>query len=220
MSKTLKFQWFIWSVTTFVITIGSILYMVSSKPTCFPLTLKNGTNVNVTLYRLHPHHLRLFLEFKQDIKNKRPELGDYSYSKDKDTLLFSNPGEPIKINVLISGAKEKIMLEAFPESAYSETKATREMIPYVERQDPHRFNSPNYTRLYLPKGISHIHFEVVEVGKNLMNENVLACIHAPVTFKGIAAGYESLATFTFWPIYIILLIIIGFILLLYSLKKP
>lgn len=193
-----------------VVTGGLLDYLSSTKHVT--LELRPNSSTTVSVFRPFPDKLRLGLRFKQSIKHKRPEHGEWRTNTDSEKigfLEFANPGEPIKL--LASREGKEVVYEALPSSSYGKFDASRNLYPFVEDGNPHRFPWPPNMALSqsIPSGISRFNISVLEVGPQLVGEQVTLSIRSPINFKFIpaAAGYRFLWWFMFWPLYALILFV-------------
>ncbi len=94
-------------------------------------------------------------------------------------------------------------------------KTGRILVPYVDDRNPDLFpEQKNSTQLLnIPAGNSELTIIVLEAGRSLSGERVDVLIHPPISLKHIALGYDFLSWFFFWPIYALVLVIYGAILI-------
>ena len=151
----------------------------------------------------------------------RPELGEYATRGDwrkTGFLDFDNPGAPIKL--LVRGEGKEVVYEAIPAGSYGTTTIRRELVPFVDDDNPNRFQwPPDLTlRHNLPAGYSHFLVTVQEVGNQLKGEKVKIIFGPPVTFKAVAPRYGYIWWFSFWPLYALPLLVYGLVLLWRSIR--
>ena len=220
MTRRLRTHWVIWSSLVLIVATGAIISSLSSSPTITSIELAPNASVNVSVFRPLPEAIRLSMEFERPKGQKRPELGEYTYRGDwrrTGFLDFANPGAPIKLLVL--GEGKEVIYEAMPAGSYG-TTIGRELVPFVDDENPNRFQwPPNLTlRHSLPVGYSDFIITVQEVGSQLKGEKVKIIIEPPVTFKTVAPRYGYIWWFIFWPLYALPLLAYGLVLLWRSLR--
>lgn len=211
MTFWLKVHWAIWTTLVVIAVTGGLLdYLSSTKHVT--LELRPNSSKTVSVFRPFPDKLRLGLRFKQSIKHKRPEHGEWRTNTDSEKigfLEFANPGEPIKL--LVSREGKEVVYEALPSSSYGEFDASRDLYPFVEDGNPHHFPWPPNLALSqsIPSGTSTFNISVLEVGPQLVGEQVSLSIRSPINFKFIpaATGYRFLWWFMFWPLYALILFV-------------
>jgi len=211
MTFWLKIHWAIWT-TLVVIVVTGVLLDSSLSPSSITLELRPNSSITVSVFRPFPDKLRLGLRFKQSIKHKRPEHGEWRTNTDAEKtgfLEFANPGEPIKL--MVSREGKDVVYEALPSSSYGEFDAFRDLYPFVEDGNPHRFPWPPNMALSqkIPAGNSTFNISVLEVGPKLIGEKVTLIFIQPNSGKNMSMdpGYRFLGWLIFWPLYVLLLFV-------------
>lgn len=217
-SKKLKIHLTIWGVLVIVVVVGTTAASLSTSDVIVPLNLKPGETINVPIFRLFPSMLEMSLEFnRSDWHQKRPELGEPGWQETFGRVVFTKPGEPVKL--LIQCDSNQAFYEAWPPSIYDKKTICRDLHSF----NPNCFQCKPLERkipyLKLPSGKTVIGIKVVEVGKKIEGERVSLIIVPPLTFK-LASGwwYGLLWWFHLWPYYLILLAIYGVII--FKLSRP
>ena len=216
MSRRLKIHWALWSILVVLVAAGVLADDLSSaKLVTFELRPK--ASIDVSVFRPLPDVLRLSLRFNSTEGQKRPELGDYARTgrdwRESGFLEFPKPGAPIKL--LVRGEGKEIVYEALPASAYGAATIRRDLVPFVDDGNPNRFQWPPNLALRpsLPSGYSTFNISVFEVEPQLVNEQAILIIGSPITFKTVAPGYGFLWWFMFWPLYALILVGYGVVLI-------
>jgi len=211
MTRMLKIHWAFWTTLVVVVATG-VLADVLSSAKLVTIELRPKAAIDVSVFRPLPDALRLSLSFNRTEGQKRPELGDYATTENSGFLEFKNPGAAIKL--LVRGEDREVIYEALPASAYG-TTIGRDLIPFMDDGNPNRFQwPPNLAvRPILPSGYSTFNISVLEVGHQLVDEQVTLIIGSPITFESTAPGYGFLWWFIFWPLYVLLLVVYGAALL-------
>lgn len=218
MTRRLRTHWVVWGSLVIFLAAGTAAFLLSSSPTINAIELVPNASIDVSIFRPHPDVIRLSLEFERHSGQERPELGKYTYRGDwreSGFLEFVDPGLPIKLLVRREG--KEAVYEAMPADSHGKTIG-RELIPFVDDGKPNRFQwPPDLTlRHKLPLGYSHFTITVAEVGNQIKGEKAKIIVEPPVTFKTVAPHYGYIWWFRFWPLYTLLLLIYGFVLLWHS----
>lgn len=216
MSGRIKIQWLIWSLLTILVLVGTSTYYSTFGP-IVPVKLKPGETVELSVFRPFPDALGLGLRFSKDTKSRRPELGVWTIEPNTGPQLkqlnFKNPGEPIKIKIHING--KDTLYEALPVDSGFPGSERRPLITFVDDGNPNQFSIDKTALITLPSGITKLKVTVIEIGEKLFGEEVSLTIDAPIQFKFIPMhlGYRVLWWFMFWPVYSLLLLAFGALLL-------
>ncbi len=125
------------------------------------------------------------------------------------------PGENQPIKLLVRRDSEQAVYEALPASSYGANVIGRDLVPFIDDGNPNRFKWPPNLGLRptFPSGYSTLHISVLDVGAQLVGEQVSLIVKAPVTFKSTAPGYGFLWWFVLWPVYALLLLAYAAVLL-------
>lgn len=217
MTKRLRIHFAILSILSIIVTIGGVAAHLSWAPIFAPLTLRPGESIDIPVFRVLPEKIHVELGFK-DTTPLRPELGSHTNmngQKRTDVLEFPNPGEPIKL--LLRSKTRETICEAWPGSSFSGggKRTGRILVPYIDDGNPNLFPLPsNPTELLdVPAGNSKLTIIVLEAGKSISGEQVDVLIHAPISWKHISPNYGLLSWFSFWPVYALILIMYGTVLI-------
>lgn len=197
-----------------MIVITGVFLESSLSPSAVTLELRPNASVAVSVFRPFPDKLRLGLRFKRSSSyDRRPELGEWmTWGSDRlgGFLEFANPGEPIKLLVRGEEGKE-VIYEALPASGYGQTDIYRDLYPFVDDGNPHRFPWPPNMALSqkIPAGNSTFNISVLQVGPKLIGEKVTLIFIQPNSGKNMSMdpGYRFLGWLIFWPLYVLLLFV-------------
>lgn len=221
MTRGLKIHWTLWITLVILIATGALIDDASSAKS-ITMVLRPKESMSVSVFRPLPHTLNLVFDFNRMDGRKALELGDWATGDDWQKtgfLAFSNAGVPIKLQVRRDS--QEAIYETLPASSYGGNTVGRDLVPFVEDGNPRRFNWPPNVALALPLsvGVSTLNITVLEVGEQLLGEQVVLIIKSPVTFKTVSDGYGWLWWFMFWPVYALLLAAYGAILLWKTTRK-
>jgi hypothetical protein len=223
MTLKLKIHWLIWFILVLVVASGTAAFFISGSPDIAKISLNPNETIDVPVFRvLSGAPLKIAMEFDNPARVLRPELGNYRQNNSQGgwnvtgKLEFPSPGEPIKL--LVRGAGRDVVFEAMP-ARNEGKKIVRELVPYVDDGNPQVFQWPLNPALEsnLEAGSTILNLSVVEVGKDVAGETVSIIVIPPITYKWLASQYVALAwLFLAWPLYVLLLIGHGFLLLRFS----
>lgn len=217
MTRGLKIHWTLW-ITLVILVATSALIDDATSAKSITMVLRPKESVTVSVFRPLPHTLNLIFGFNQINERRASGQGDWQKT---GFLEFSEAGVPIKL--LARRDDQEVIYEAMPANsfAYNAKMIGRDLVPFVEDGNPRRFNWPPNAALALPLsvGISTLNITVLEVGEQLLGEQVTLIIESPITFKTVAYGYGWLWWFMFWPVYALLLTVYGAILLWKTTRK-
>ena len=213
MSRKLKIHWVVWLVLTLTVAAGTTAFFLSTTPTRVDLDLVPDAGADVSVFRLLPGFFSLSLYFETK-GNLRPELGSFEHYEKPRALEFPNPGATVKIQVSVRESRTTYVFEAMPAGSFGQ-KIGRDLVLFIDDGDPHRFPwPPNRESLpVLPKGTSHLHVSVLEVGHPILGERVELFVSPPLSFKSYMPGYGLLAFFFLWPVYVGALFVYAAVLL-------
>jgi len=181
---------------------GVVAARLSSAPELAQLRLIPGEAATVSVFRLFPDSVRLFVRFDRlPPAAPRPELGEFQAAGGPGYVAFNTPGAPVVLRIRAQSAT--VDFEALPATAYGSEHIDRELVVLKEDGDPRRFQWPpdNLARPRLPAGRSSITITAVEVGAALAGEGVTVVIEPPLTFKAASPGYGFLWWFFIWPLW-------------------
>ena len=218
-----KAHWVIWSFLAVVVTVGAVVFELSSRATAKSIELTPGATVDLEVFRPRADALRLSLEFeRRGWQDHRPELGTWSTRGDwrqSGHLEFVDPGSPVLLAAGRDG--KRVVYEAMPRGGYNETTLMRTLVPWVDDGSPSRFPwPPDLTkRLTLPAGTSRVEVRVFDVGKELRGQMARLIVQPPAGLKSTAHGYEVLVWFMFWPAYLGIVLVYGSVLLWLRTKR-
>lgn len=222
MTRWLKIHLVVWGILIAVVSAGAfVIGLTSVKPVA--VELSPNASVEISAFRPLPHKVHLFFRFNTTA-GKRVELGEYRTTSrsgwDAGFLEFPDPGTPIKISVRSDDGRTRIY-EALPASGFSETSINRELVPFVDDGSPNRFEWPPHWGLAasLRPGFSSFNVTILEAGPLLVGESVAVIVDPPISFKSAAPGYEFLWWFMFSPVYAMVLLVYGGILLTWTFHK-
>ena len=214
MTRAIKLQFIVWSILSVLVALGAFVYELSSSVVSVPLKLIPNETASVTVFRLLPDTLDLSLIFSREKGQRRVELGEYTTTGDwqkTSALNFPNPGEPVKL--LIRRGASEVIYEAMPAGSYGNTIG-RTLVPFVDDGNSNSFIWPPSidSGIKLQAGSEEIRVSVVSVGKRIEGEQVTLLFKPPVTFKSYDPNYKWIWWFSLWPMYVLLLVIFGFVL--------
>lgn len=223
MTLKLKIHWYIWFILVFIVASGTAAFLISGSPDIAKLSLNPNEAVDVSVFRvLSGAPLKIAMEFDNPARVLRPELGNYKTNNSQGgwnvtgKLVFPSPGDPIKL--LVRGTGRDVVFEAMP-ARNEGAKIVREFVPFVDDGNPQVFQWPSNPALEpnLEAGSTSLNFSVVEVGKDIAGKPVSIIVIPPITYKWQASQYDALTwLFLAWPLYVLLLIGYGFLLLRFS----
>lgn len=215
LSRRLKIHWTLWIILVIFVAAGVFVDDLSSAKSV-TLELRPKVSIDITVFRPLSHALNLSLRFNRTEGQKRPELGDWRNVergwRESRFLEFPEPGTPVKL--LVRGEGNEVVYEALPAGAYGATTIGRDLVPFVDDGNPNRLPwSPHLAlRQSLPSGYSTFNFSVLEVGPQLLGERVTLIVGGPVSLKSVSPGYGFLSWFMFWPLYAMVLLGYGVVL--------
>lgn len=215
LSPVLRTLWLLWAAMVSLVVVGTCLFQLSVYQPQQPLTLRAGESIQTSVWRPMAHPVQFSLRFERAPGQSRPELGEWVTPSIQPegpvvpSLVFSKPGEPIKVLVEIDG--KQAVYTALPASSQSEGAVERPLTPWVESANPGEIAWPPATQRAMAQaaGKSQFHITVQEVGGALQGEKVQLLIQPPLNFKSAQPGYDSLWLMFFWPTYAALLVLAG-----------
>lgn len=207
MSSRLKIHWVCWGTLTILFSVAVVAFELSRASHNVELSLKPGATASFSVFRLMQAPLAVGIGFKRNgWADKRPELGSYSYNSDfrsSGYLEFKEPGEPITIRITSDSGMDTLF-QAMPRSRYNKTSMWRDLVASEGDSNLSRVPWPPRTHTQLlPRGITHLTISVVDVGPAIMSESVTFVAEAP------PSGYGWLGWLSFWPLFVVPLIIYG-----------
>ena len=211
METKLKAYIFIWCVLCFCVFFGTLAFKMSSVPKEIDIDLNSNSSLRFSVFRVLPDYLEIDIEFliEKTINNK--QLGSYKTIgnwHETSYLEFPNPGEPIKLNILVNGSN--IIYEALPAHQEGE-RFFRQIVPFVNDGKPQIFPWPpskNHRHL-LQSGFNEIEVSVIEKDNKTGEDKTKLIVQPPITLKSTSFNYRLLSYFYFWPLYVVLLLISG-----------
>lgn len=216
--RTLRLHWLLLTVLTLLVIAGTFAAHVSSSPTMSPLRLAPGESITVSVFRFFPHAVSVSLRFSHSKGTPRPELGSGNPQRiGADYVEYESSGEPVIVQV--EAAARTVLYEARPAGSISANHIYRDLYVLEPNRNPSRFRRPpdHASRPMLSSGRSTVKITVLEVGTPLMDEQVMALVNAPLSFKNCSPGYCFLGWFLLWPVLAVLLLIYAAVLLFLTL---
>jgi hypothetical protein len=210
MTRKLKLHWIFWLVLTLAVATGTTAFHLSRTAVKVELPLLPNASADVSMFHLLPASLSLTLDFERKDQDLRP-LGNYKERGDgfdkSGVLDFAEPGAVVKIQVSIGESGSNHVFEALPAGSFGRDDIGREMVPYIDDGDPHRFQWPPAPRPILPMGASNLRITVLEVGEPLLGQRVTLFVLPPVSFESAMPGYSVLWWFYLWPVFAFALLV-------------
>lgn len=220
MSLPLRVAWTIFAGLCALMLAGTAALHIASHTVRARIDLVPGANVSIAVFRLAPDAPRLSMEFEDPAharppmgyRRSRPELGEWGPIDKDGSLRFGNPGEMVKFRVV--DQTDAQIYEALPAGGRSEGLIHRDLVRFVEDGDANRFRwPPLLPSPSIPAGRSVLDVSVLEVGDAIRGESVTVVVQAPLGFKsGTGGAIRWLWYFYFWPIYALVLGIMGVVL--------
>ena len=212
-------MWLLWAVLVALLAVTTCLFQLSVRTVQVPITLNAGETAQVAVWRPWSHPLQFRLEFQNASGQSRPELGEWVTPRAEPdrpavpSLVFSKPGEPIKMLVEVDG--KPASYRAMPASSHSGSTVERPLTPSADNATPGEFAWPPAAQAQITQaaGQSQFRFTVQEVGSPLQGEKVQLLISPPLDFKSSTPRYDWLWPLFFWPTFAALLAIFAVILL-------
>jgi hypothetical protein len=215
MGSELKFFVIVWSVLCGLVLVGTTALKISSTPKEVSIDLKHNKSIEISVFRIFPHLLRIEIQFSPNKSEAFNELGIYKTVgnwHETGYLEFPEPGIPLKVSISING--KKIIYEALPINKHYD-RLYRALVPFIDDGNSQNFSWPqsksNFHELH--SGFNNLTISFIDIGKETAKEKVSIIINPPVDFKVVANNYGFLWLFYFWPIYALLLGIFGVVLL-------
>lgn len=216
--QVLIFHWWLLTILLVVSTVGALIYELSSSPVIVPFRLNNNEKVEVSVFRVLPATLQIYLEFTRP-SGDASGLGSSATRYGGDGLCFLNSGEPIKF--VVQGATQVATYEALPNRVVAGPAFERALVPFSDRKNLDRCTWPpdNSLRPILPSGFSTVSITITDVGQGIAGETVSLIVEPPVGFKATASNYTIVWFFMFWPVYAFVLLVYALILVLLSRQR-
>ncbi|MBU1171442.1 MAG: hypothetical protein KKD44_17960 [Proteobacteria bacterium] len=219
-----KTLWGIWFTLSFIMIMGTFVFIHSSHSLIVPLNLSPNKTVEIKLSHFLPYRLNAYLMLSKNKGQERKELGEYrprDNHQKRGRLEFENPGDTITLS--IQSGKTELVYKALPARSHSSRNMYRSLIPYHNDGNPNEFILPpvQASDHIMISWRKTIRFKVLDVGEHHMGEDISLIITPPITFKHIASNYVFFRWFIFWPFYAFLLFCSAMILLvLYHFVYP
>ncbi|MDR2298273.1 MAG: hypothetical protein LBE30_08010 [Comamonas sp.] len=218
-SPGLQAMWMLWMLLLVLLLVTTGLFQLSVRTVQLPITLTTGQSAEITVWRPWAHPCSFALRFARLPGQSRPELGEWvtpavpAQGVAVPSLVFSRPGEPVKI--LVETSDQQAPYAAMPASSSDGSAIDRPMVPWAESVAPGEFTWPAVTQTHIAQatGPSHYRFTVQEVGPHLQGEQVQLLLLAPLSFKTAQPGYGWLWALFFWPSFAAVLAVAGVVLL-------
>ena len=227
LSSGLRTTWIIWTLLLILLAVGILMFQLAVNTPKVPITLSVGQSAEVTVWRPWAHPAQFALEFTRTPGQARPELGEWvtpavsANGPAVPSLVFSKPGDPVKILVEVAGQQTPLSALPATSSDNNSTTVERPLRPSPNSDDPSDLTWPSATQSAVTQatGKSQYRFTVQEVGSHLQGEQVQLLILPPLNFKSSQPGYDWLWALFFWPTFATLLAVFGAILLWLSWRQ-
>ena len=226
LPPSLRTMWALWTVLAVFLAAATCLFQLSVRSVQLPITLNVGETAQVEVWRPWAYPAQFRLEFQSTSGQNRPELGEWvtpsSAASDRPavpSLVFSKPGEPVRILVDVDG--KQASYRAMPASSQSGNSIERPLTPSTDNTTPGEFAWPPAAKAQMEQaaGQSQFRFTVQEVGSLLQGEKVQLLILPPLDFKSTTPRYDWLWPLFFWPTFAALLAIFAVVLMWLSRRR-
>lgn len=227
LSSGLKSMWIAWITLSILLAACTLLFQLAVYTPQLPIVLNTGQRAEITVWRPWSHPAKFELQFKRNPGQARPELGEWvtpaapANEPSAPSLVFSKPGDPVKILVEVAG--QQTPLSALPATSSDNNSSTveRPLAPSSTNDNPSELVWPSATQSAVTQaaGKSQYRFTVQEVGSHLQGEQVQLLLVPPLNFKSAQPGYDWLWPLFFWPTFAALLAVFGAILLWLSWRQ-
>ena len=220
-------MWIAWIALSILLAACTLLFQLAVYTPQLPLSLSTGQSAEITVWRPWSHPAKFALQFTRTAGQVRPELGEWvtpavpADGPAVPSLVFSKPGDPIKILVEVAGQQTPMSALPATSSDKNSSPVERPLTPWSDSSNPGEFTWPPSTQNVVTQatGKSHYRFTVQEVGPHLQGEQVQLLVLPPLNFKSAQPGYDWLWPLFFWPTFATLLAVLGGILLWLSWRQ-
>lgn len=218
-------MWIAWIALSILLAACTLLFQLAVYTPQLPITLSTGQSAEITVWRPWSHPAKFELQFARTPGQARPELGEWvtptapANGPAVPSLVFSKPGEPIRI--LVEADSQQMPMSALPASSSNDgTTVERPLTPWTDSK-PGELTWPPVIQSAVTQaaGKSRYRFTVQEAGPHLQGEKVQVLLLPPLNFKSAQPGYDWLWPLFFWQGFATLLAALGAILLWLSWRQ-
>jgi hypothetical protein len=213
--RALRVGWIVFACLGTLVLLGSLAWHISSKTETATLSLQPGARASIVVDRVMPDRPRVSLRFAAPtgaLASSRPELGEFKTRQTRDALVFANPGARILLR--IEDANTAAIYEALPAGSHGADSIGRDLVLFEDDGDRGRFRWPPVLPAEsIPAGRSVVHVTVLEVDDAIRGESITVMLEPPLGFKrGTGGMLDVLRWFWLWPVYAVLLALLGLVL--------
>jgi hypothetical protein len=189
-----RFHYALATMLALVVALGAMAAAASSDGVTRSLSLEEGANASISVFRLMPHEQRLSLE----LRINRRDHGQWGDSRQGDFFDFQAPGQPIAVEVKTASGTQAFW--ALPAQG-TDMRFERWLVPVTQMETPNRYrwNASRSPVSEVPAGSSQISVTVTQVGEGITGQVASLYFWPPLSLKYGSANYSFLWWFFFWP---------------------